>query len=165
MGGIATMKLSSKYLALAFVGATALTAVGIAKAAMVEPRDVKIDDMMIASSLTGQPGDPGKGADAFKGRKLGNCLACHVNSAMANEQWHGEVGPPLDGVAERYSEAELRAILVDSKAVFGEQTIMPAFYKIISDDESKRVQEKFEGKTILEAQQVEDIIAYLKTLN
>lgn len=159
------MKLSRKYLALSVVGATALTAVGIAQAAMVEPRDVEIDDMMISSSLTGQPGDPGKGADVFKGRKLGNCLACHVNSAMANEQWHGEVGPPLDGVAERYSEAELRAIVVNPKAIFGEQTIMPAFYKVVSDDDSKRVAKKFQGKTILEAQQVEDVIAYLKTLN
>ena len=158
------MKLSGKYMALAFAGA-ALTAISVAQAAMVGPRDVKIDDGMVSASLTGQPGDPGKGADAFKGRKLGNCLACHANSAMGNEQWHGEVGPPLDGVAERYTDAELRAILIDAKSVFGDQTIMPAFYKVISDDAAKRVADKFKDKTILEAQQVEDIIAYLKTLN
>jgi sulfur-oxidizing protein SoxX len=38
---------------------------------------------------------------------------------------------------------------------------MPSFYRIISND---TVAEAFVGKTILEAQQVEDIVAYLSTL-
>ncbi len=55
----------------------------------------------------------------------------------------------------------MRAILVDSKAVFGDQTIMPAFYRTAG---LNKVAEDFAGKTILTAQQVEDIIAYLMTL-
>ncbi|MEL6479950.1 MAG: c-type cytochrome, partial [Pseudomonadota bacterium] len=70
-------------------------------------------------------------------------------------------GPPLDGVADRWSEAELRAIIVNSKAVFGDHTIMPAFYRTTGFN---RTLEKFAGKTILSAQQVEDVVAYLKTL-
>ena len=55
----------------------------------------------------------------------------------------------------------MRAILVDSKQVLGEQTIMPSFYRVIND---QRTQEKFHNKTILSAENIEDIIAYLKTL-
>jgi sulfur-oxidizing protein SoxX len=67
----------------------------------------------------------------------------------------------MDGVGDRYTEAQLRAIVVNSKAVFGDQTIMPAFYRT---EGFNRVAKKFEGKPILNAQQVEDIVAYLRTL-
>ncbi len=93
-------------------------------------------------------------------RKLGNCLACHQNADLANLPFHGEVGPPLDGVAGRWSEAELRGIVANANMMF-DGTIMPAFYK---DAGYNRPLGKFEGKSILSAQQVEDIVAYLKTL-
>jgi sulfur-oxidizing protein SoxX len=127
----------------------------------VAPSDVKIVDGAVTESLTGVAGDPAKGRDWFIGRKLGNCLACHANSDAADQPYHGEVGPPLDGVAERWSEAELRAIVVNSKQALSPDTIMPAFYR---DSGFNRVAKKFEGKTVLTAQQVEDVVAYLKTL-
>jgi len=126
----------------------------------VAPGAVTFADGAVEASLTGVAGDATMGKDWFVGRKLGNCLACHANEDANNEQFHGEVGPPLDGVADRYSDAELRGILIDSKKVF-EDTIMPAFYK---DAGFTRPRGKFEGKTILSAQQVEDVIAYLRTL-
>lgn len=126
------------------------------------PGEVKVnDDLQITQSLTGTPGDPAEGKEWFAARKLGNCLACHANKDMTGLPFHGEVGPPVDGVADRYSAAQLRAILVNSKAVFGDQTIMPGFYVL---DMGARTQEKFQGKTILKGQQIEDIIAYLLTL-
>lgn len=137
-----------------------LTMVGVAYAADVAPSDVTFEDGAVATSLTGTPGDPAEGRKWFVGRKLGNCLACHMNSDVENEQFHGEVGPPLDGVADRWSEAELRGILVNAKNMF-EGTIMPAFYR---DSGYTLPLDKFEGKSILSAQQVEDIVAYLKTL-
>lgn len=132
-----------------------------AGAADVAPSAVEFKDGVIAEPLTAQPGDPARGREVFMGRKLGNCLACHANSDMADQPFHGEVGPPLDGVGDRWSEAELRAILVDAKKIFTNATIMPAFYR---DAGFNRPLEDFEGKTILTAQQVEDVIAYLKTL-
>ena len=48
-------------------------------------------------------------------RKQGNCLACHVNSEMSEQTFHGAVGPVLDGVADRWTAAELRGMLVNSK--------------------------------------------------
>lgn len=131
------------------------------QAAEIAPGDVEIVDGMIEASLTGVPGDAAKGKSAFVGRRLGNCLACHQVSSLEEEQlFHGEVGPSLDGVAEIYSDAELRGRIVNPKTV-NEDSMMPSFYRTAGYN---RVQEKFAGKTILSAQQVEDIIAYLKTL-
>lgn len=127
----------------------------------VKPADVKIVDGAVAQALTDKPGDPEKGRQWFMGRKLGNCLACHVNSDMADQPYHGEVGPPLDGVAGRWSVAELRAIVVNSKEALSPETIMPGFYR---EAGLNRVAKKFVGKTVLTAQQVEDVIAYLMTL-
>jgi sulfur-oxidizing protein SoxX len=146
--------------ALAIGVAIALSGVS-ANAASVAPDDVKIVDGAIAKSLTGVAGDPAKGRDWFKGRKLGNCLACHVNSDLKDQPYHGEVAPPLDGVADRWSEAELRAIVVNPKEALSEDTVMPSFYRVSGFN---RVAKKFAGKTILSAQQVEDVVAYLKTL-
>ena len=66
----------------------------------------------------------------------------------------------MDGVADRWSEAELRAIVANSKVIF-EGTIMPAFY---IDAGYERPLEKFAGKSILSAEQVEDVVAYLLKL-
>jgi sulfur-oxidizing protein SoxX len=125
------------------------------------PAAVEIVDGVAEKSLTDVPGDPEKGREWFANRKLGNCLACHVNSDLAELPFHGEVGPPIDGVGDRWSEAELRAIVVNSKEVFGDETIMPAFYRV---DGLSRPLPDFEGKPILSAQQVEDVIAYLQSL-
>lgn len=119
---------------------------------------LNIVDGGIPAPLTEVAGDVDKGRKAVVNRKQGNCLACHAVSSLDNQPFHGEVGPSLDGVSERYSDAQLRLILVDSKKVF-EGSIMPSFYRT---DGYKRVAKKFDGKTILSAQQVEDVIAFLK---
>ncbi|NIO38863.1 MAG: sulfur oxidation c-type cytochrome SoxX [Burkholderiales bacterium] len=96
----------------------------------------------------------------FLNRKKGNCLACHVVSSLSDEPFHGEVGPPLDGVADRMSAGEMRLRVVDPKVV-NEDTIMPAFYRT---EGFERVLKDFEGKSILSAQEVEDVLAYLQTM-
>lgn len=144
-----------------FAGLMTATLMSVsALAGPIAPGDVKISDGEIKTSLTGKPGSDVKGAEWFKNRKLGNCLACHVNSKMKGEQFHGEIGPSLDGVADRYSEAQLRAIVVNPKTALTDKTLMPAFYISHYNDPIK----KFAGKPILTAEQVEDVVAYLKTL-
>ncbi|TCD11954.1 sulfur oxidation c-type cytochrome SoxX [Oricola cellulosilytica] len=130
-------------------------------ASVVAPGDVAIEDGAVSKSLTGAPGDAAEGRKTFADRKLGNCLACHAVTDQSEQLFHGEVGPPLDGVGDRWSEAELRAILVNSKAIFSEDTIMPGFYTL---DVGVDVREDLVGKTILTAEQVEDVVAYLITL-
>lgn len=128
---------------------------------VVAPDQVKFEDFAVKVSLTGAPGDPEAGAEVFKSRKLGNCLACHVNADMEEELFHGTVGPPLDGVGSRWEPEQLRAIVADAKQVFGEQTVMPGFYSL---NVGVDVAEDLAGKPILTAQQVEDVVAYLATL-
>lgn len=147
-----------KYLLGVVLATGFLTSAAIAET--TTPSSVKFSDDGVMASLTGKAGDAKTGRSVFANRKLGNCLACHINSEMSEESFHGEVGPPMDGVADRWSEQELRAIVTNSKMIF-EGTIMPAFY---IDAGYGRPLEKFSGKSILSAEQVEDVIAYLLTL-
>lgn len=148
-----------KRLTLLVAGAVAIaTTAGAASADLV--KYTVVDDRAIPQSLTGKPGDAENGKKVFVNRKLGNCLACHTLSSLSEQPFHGELAPPLDGVADRYSEGELRLRVVDPKVVF-DGTIMPAFYRT---DGFTRVADEFKGKPILTAEQVEDVVAYLKTL-
>jgi len=131
-------------------------------------------DQAINASLTGQPGDAKKGLKWITSRKLGNCIACHevkkiADLAKADDLksqksygFHGAVGPALDGVADRYSEGELRLIVVDiKKAMPDADSIMPSFHRA---DGFTRVHKDCVGFNMLSAERVEDVVAYLKTL-
>jgi sulfur-oxidizing protein SoxX len=113
----------------------------------------------IPKSLTGKPGDAKKGRSTAIHRKRGNCLACHTMPAPEQAD-HGNIGPDLTGVGSRYKPAELRLRLVSSKTL-NPDTLMPSFYL---KSGFHRVQKKWKGKTILKAQDIEDILAYLVTL-
>jgi len=115
-------------------------------------------DGMIPISLTDEPGDPKRGREIAAGR-VGNCLACH-KMPISEKQFHGDLGPNLYGVGTRFTEGELRIRLVDPKLVNSE-TIMPAFYKVSN---LRRVKRRYLGQPILDAQAIEDLVAYLKTL-
>ena len=84
---------------------------GLAVAADVPPEEVKFEDFSVAESLTGAPGDPAAGKEVFRDRSLGNCLACHANSQLEQDLFHGTVGPPVDGAGSRWEPAQLRAIV------------------------------------------------------
>lgn len=142
--------------ALALVGAVSLAAGSV----LADTANYKVEDEAINASLTGKPGDPVNGKKVFLNRKKGNCLACHVVSSLADQPFHGEVGPPLDGTASRWSEGELRLRIVNPK-IINEDTIMPAFYRA---DGFTRVLKKFKGKTVISAQEVEDVLAYVMTM-
>ena len=131
-------------------------------------------DFQIAKSLTGKAGDPKAGLKWMVHRRLGNCIACHQVSkiqalakpddlkSLASYGFHGKIGPPLDGLTERYTEGEIRLIVVDAKKAFPDaDTIMPAFHK---KDGYTRVIKDCQGYAMMSAQQVEDIVAYLMTI-
>ena len=118
-----------------------------------------IDESSIPQSLTGEAGDPLRGREVAINRKLGNCLACH-KMPIPEQQFHGEVGPDLSEVADSLSEGELRLRVVNPK-LMNPETLMPAFYQT---EGLHRVMKKFQGKTLLTAEQVEDVVAYLMTL-
>lgn len=150
-----------KTLKLLFAGAIVVGSSSAVMAEAVAPEAVKIEDGAVNQSLTGSAGDAVVGRDVVSNRKLGNCLACHAISDQSDHLFHGEVGPPLDGVADRWSEGELRAIVVNSKEALSPDTIMPGFYTL---DVGINVRKDLIGKTILSAEEVENIVAYLMTL-
>jgi sulfur-oxidizing protein SoxX len=144
----------------------ALTA-GVALAE-IAPGDVNYQDGAISASLTGVAGDPENGRKVMTTRGLGNCIACHEVTALADFPFHGEIGPSLDGTGSRWEEAELRGIIANAKMMF-EGTMMPAFYKTSGFVRPGRAYtgkaaEESELTPLLSAQQIEDVVAYLLTL-
>jgi sulfur-oxidizing protein SoxX len=149
---------------------TVIAAGFVASAAFAEdvaPTAVAYNDLSVAQSLTGIPGDPANGRVIMGDNSVGNCVACHQVTEMSDVPFQGNVGPMLDGTGERWSEAELRGIVVNAKVAF-EGSIMPAFYKT---DGFIRPGNVYTGKAaddtfgpLLTAQQVEDVVAYLVTL-
>jgi sulfur-oxidizing protein SoxX len=150
--------LIKRTLTAAALGAVFSVAIGIGGAAQASEYMIS-DDSRIDKSLTGKAGDAKKGRAAAIHRKKGNCLACH-KMPIPEQSFHGNLGPDLAGVAGRYSEGELRLRVVDAKVV-NPDTVMPAFYRKTG---FHRVLKKFQGKTVIGAQDVEDIVAYLMTL-
>lgn len=121
--------------------------------------DFRIVNGAIAAPLSDRPGDPERGRRIILDRAGGDCIICHA-MPLPQRQFHGNVGPPLDGVGSRYTAGELRLRLVDPKAI-NPETVMPAYYKV---EGLHRVLDRYRGKPILTAQQVEDVVAYLLTL-
>lgn len=147
---------------------TGIASISLAAAAEIGPTEVAYADGAVAESLSGKPGDVEAGRKVMVTRGLGNCIACHEVTELKQVPFHGEVGPALDGAGDRWSEAELRGIVANSKMTF-EDSMMPSFYKVSG---YIRPGDKFTGKAaktpelppLLTAQQIEDVVAYLLTL-
>ena len=149
--------------------AAATMAIPSMLSADMAPQDVVFGDLgEVATPLTDVPGDAEAGFTAATTRGIGNCVACHVAEGWKDMPFPGNVGPELTGIANVYDEAQLRGILVNSKKSFP-GTVMPAFYNV---DDIIRPGLAYTGKaaedpgvTIMTAQQVEDIVALLKTFD
>lgn len=113
----------------------------------------------IPAPLTGAKGDPARGRAIVANRQLGLCLLCHTGP-FPEERFQGDLAPDLKGVGTRLSEGEIRARIVDPRRV-NPDSVMPAYYQA---DGLTRVAPAFRGRTILTAEQIEDIVAYLATL-
>ena len=93
-------------------------------------------------------------------RQTGLCLLCH-SAPLPEEKFQGTIGPGLKGIGARYTEGELRLRIVDPR-ISNPDTIMPAYYRL---DGLERVAPAFRGKTVLTAEQIEDVVAFLMTLH
>ena len=158
-------------MATRLAGAAAILTAAIALpalAAEVAPEAVVFaGDGSVAESLSGAPGDAAAGAKSYSDRALGNCAACHANPAQPDVPFQGNIGPSLEGAGSRWSEAQLRGIVADAKHTFPD-TMMPSFYKVSG---YIRPGEVFTSKPaaeplppIMNAQQIEDMVAYLASL-
>jgi L-cysteine S-thiosulfotransferase len=111
----------------------------------------------IPKPLTAQPGDVARGRAIVADRQKGGCLNCH---AVPGARSPGDLGPDLAGVAARQSAAALRLRIVDPRRL-DPGARMPAFYAL---DGLTRVARAFEGKPLLQPQEIEDVLAFLATL-
>lgn len=111
-------------------------------------------------SLSGLPGDAARGRAIVANRQTGLCLLCH-SGPFPEERFQGDLAPDLRGAGRRLSEGQLRLRIADSGRL-NPSTIMPAYHRT---EGLTRVAPQFQGKPLLSAQQIEDVVAYLRTLN
>jgi len=113
----------------------------------------------IPASLSGAKGDAARGRAIVVNRQLGLCLLCH-SGPFPEERFQGNIGPDLNGIGARLSEGQIRLRVADPGRL-NPATIMPAYFR---NEGLTRVSPAFQGKSVLGAEQVEDVVAFLMTL-
>jgi len=113
----------------------------------------------IRASLSGARGDAARGRAIVVNRQLGLCLLCH-SGPFPEERFQGNIGPDLNGIGARLSEGQIRLRVADPGRL-NPATIMPAYFR---NEGLTRVSPAFQGKSVLGAEQVEDVVAFLITL-
>lgn len=133
----------------------------LAMAQAVMPFDVVGDT--VPSRLSATPGDAVRGRAIVADRQTGLCLLCHTGP-FPEERFQGNLAPDLSGAGARWSEGQLRLRIIDA-ARLNPQTIMPPYHRSDAEPDSvNRVGAAWRSKPILSAQQVEDVVAFLRTL-
>jgi sulfur-oxidizing protein SoxX len=136
-------------------------AAGSAVAAATSPPEPLVAYRVVGDGIP-EPlaaGDAARGKALIAARDPANCVLCHAVPDAAIP-FAGSVGPPLAGVAARLSVSQLRLRVVDNLRV-SPKTIMPSYYRVA---DLNSVAAAYQGKTILTAPQVEDVVAYLASL-
>ena len=113
--------------------------------------------------LTETAGDADNGRAVLLDRERGHCLLCHQVQQLANHPegaFQGNIGTDLTDAGARLGAAYLRARVVDPTAM-NPETVMPAYHRI---EGMHAVAPAFDDTPILTAQEVEDLVAYLLTL-
>lgn len=141
----------------ALLGAGATLSAGGSEPGNLAPFAVIADG--IPEAIGGASGDAERGRALILGRESANCVVCHA-LPDPRARFSGNLGPALDGVARKLTIAQLRLRVVDHMRL-NPKTIMPSYYRIEGFDQ---VAGAYRGKPILEAEQIEDIVAYLATL-
>ena len=140
---------------------------------------LKVTGDGILQPLTATPGDASRGRAIVADRRVGLCLLCH-SAPVPEERFQGNLAPSLAGAGQRWTAAQLRLRVADTRRL-NPDSLMPAFYRPAAGPgkpegsptpgtvasavtDPQRVAAAYRGKPILDAQQVEDVVAYLATL-
>ncbi len=113
----------------------------------------------VTQPLTDRAGDPQKGRAIVVSRQTGLCLLCH-SGPFPEEKFQGTLAPNLQMSVANLSEGQIRARLIDV-ARTNPGTLMPSYYRT---DHLTLVAKSFDRKTLLTAQELEDVVAFLITL-
>ncbi len=134
------------------------TVIAMDAAAVTAPEAMRVVGDGVPEPLaTG--GDAARGRALVVARESANCVLCHAVPDAA-VRFSGNVGPSLAGVGKRLTQAQLRLRVADNMRV-NPDTVMPSYYKI---DGLRLVPPNYAGKPVLSPQEVEDIVAWLGTL-
>jgi sulfur-oxidizing protein SoxX len=112
-----------------------------------------------ASPAAVAAGDAARGAAIAASRSQGLCVLCHALPGVPLAQ-SGTIGPSLAGAGARYTGDELRERVVAPER-FNPDTIMPSASRT---EGLTRVAPARRGVPLLDAQQLDDVVAYLATL-
>ncbi|MEO0616670.1 MAG: sulfur oxidation c-type cytochrome SoxX [Pseudomonadota bacterium] len=113
----------------------------------------------LPAPLTDVPGDARAGEAVFVAREAGHCITCHQVAGL-EAAFQGNVGPELTGIGSRRSAAYLRDRIMDPTRLNPDAT-MPGYYR---SRDLRQVPPSARGTTLLTAQQIEDVVAYLMSL-
>ena len=105
-------------------------------------------------------GDVANGRKIVEDRALSACLLCHSGPFPA-PHLQGNIGPRLDGVADRLTPEEIRQRLVEPSR-FNPDTVMPAYGNVAN---LNRGGSAWQGRPILTPGQIDDVVAFLSTLH
>ena len=103
--------------------------------------------------------DVARGAAIVANRSLGLCVLCHSVPGVAASQ-QGSLAPDLAGAGARWSPEQLRQRLLVPER-FNPETLMPAYRR---SEGFVRLAPARRGQAILDAQQLDDVVAYLASL-
>ena len=108
-------------------------------------------------------GDAARGAAIAASRQQGLCVLCHALPGQA-AAFQGDIGPPLAGVGARLSADLLRQRLLLPER-FNPETVMPSYGRPASQpDALRRVPPALRGEPLLSPAQVDDVVAWLASL-
>ena len=104
-------------------------------------------------------GDATRGRAIVASRQVGLCLLCH-RAPIAEERQQGNIATDLAGAGSRWNAAQLRLRVADPKRL-DPASLMPAYHRT---EGLNRVGTAWTDRPVLDAQQVEDVVAWLVTL-
>ncbi len=102
---------------------------------------------------------PAEGERVFIEREAGHCVLCHQVDGL-DAPFQGNLGPVLTGIGSRLSEAQIRLRIVDASQL-NPDTIMPPYYRRTG---LEQVAAGYGGQTVLSAEQIEHLVAWLASL-
>ena len=122
---------------------------------------LRANDSVRGNDIIGKPfapsADATRGREVFTQREQGHCVLCHDIPGVERA---GNVGPSLAGVGKRLTPSQIRLRVADITRVYPE-SVMPTFHRV---DGLVRVAPQYRGKPALDSQQVEDLVAFLSSL-
>jgi sulfur-oxidizing protein SoxX len=116
----------------------------------------------IPQPLTATPGNVARGRAIVVSRQQGLCLLCH-SGPFTEVREQGNLASNLQGTGSRWTAAQLRLRVADARRL-DPVGLMPSLHRVPPTDKAQRVGASWQGKPVLDAQQVEDVVAFLETL-